>query len=340
MHELPKDLTKSLRSWRGSIYGNSDRPRLSDLEKGTEDYGDKEVEEPLSPAESAVIRHPSVSSRSLRHDARQGRQQQHQYEHRPISRGQQHGSAHDHDGGRQSRPQNAVAKRQGTLPPQTPASNKVSVFNHAPKVADPDPAADRLDDNTTPLSKEHFYELIGMKPPQHDGQLPKELAIKHGLYSKIRSHYSYIQYKYRVYDIMTYAFLSLQLLLSAVFIVLGSLAQVDSHIAIAVLGAVSTIIAGSLALMKGQGLPNRLRQIRDDLSNVIFEAEELYWDVAADRPIHFGDIKRLRGDYMRVLAEARQNHPDTFTSTANKIAQGIEIHPNATQAAAARAKMS
>lgn len=54
MHELPKELSNSLRSWRGSVYGNSVR---QDVENGPEDYyyGEKPEGEVLSPAESAVI---------------------------------------------------------------------------------------------------------------------------------------------------------------------------------------------------------------------------------------------------------------------------------------------
>lgn len=232
---------------------------------------------------------------------------------------QRHGAIDQQDFQLQSQP-----KRQVTLPSQTtaPASAKQSIFRHAPKVADLDPAASRLDDDETPLEKNNFYELVGMRKPLDDMQPPKELAIRHGLYWKIRRHMRYIQTKYRVFDVATYVFLALQLLLSAVFIVLGSVTG-DYHVAIAVLGAVSTVIAGLLALMKGQGLPNRLRQVRDDLQLVLFEAEELYWDVAADRPVMYKDIKKLREDFLRVQQEARRNHPDSWTGKAKDIAAGV-----------------
>lgn len=187
----------------------------------------------------------------------------------------------------------------------------------------------------TPLTTEHFYELMGMNAPHSHGQAPKELAKQHGLYGKIRRRLRYVQTKYRVFDVATYVFMALQLLLSAVFIVLGSLSSVDSHVAIAILGAISTVIAGALALMKGQGLPNRLRQVRDDLSNVLFMAEELYWDVAADRPVLFADIVKVREAYLRVLQEARKNHPDTWQGSsdiekgAQSVSKSVKVMPNA-----------
>lgn len=55
-------------------------------------------------------------------------------------------------------------------------------------------------------------------------------------------------------------------------------------------------MAGTLALMKGQGLPNRLRMTRAGLRKVIFEAEELYWDVTAGRSVRFVDIRKIRED--------------------------------------------
>lgn len=58
MHELPEGLSHSLRSFRGSIYGNNARHSRSDrdLEKGPEDYGEKAQDGGLaSPAESSMI---------------------------------------------------------------------------------------------------------------------------------------------------------------------------------------------------------------------------------------------------------------------------------------------
>lgn len=216
-----------------------------------------------------------------------------------------------------------TVKRQATFgPPQTPISTKRSLFN-GPKIADPDPAADRLDDDTEPLTNQEFYELMGMRPPPGPLQLPKKLGLRGGLYETIHSRFEYVQFKYRLYDVLTYVFLALQILLSAIFIILGSLPQVDSHVAIAVLGAISTIIGGLLALMKGQGLPNRLRQVRDDLRNVLFEAEELYWDMAADRAIFYKDVRKLREDYLRVMEEARRNHPDTWNRTTLELSRPV-----------------
>ena len=188
---------------------------------------------------------------------------------------------------------------------------------------DPDPAADRLDDDPNPLTTDEFYELIGMRRPDVPNQNPKDLATRNGLYGKIQAQLHYIQLQYRIYDILVYVLLILQLFLSAMFIILGSLQKVDTHLTIAILGAVSTVIAGALALMKGNGLPNRLRQYRDALRTVTFEAEELYWDVGADKSVYYKDIKKIREDYLRVLEMVRKNHPDTWNQTSDTMMKAV-----------------
>ena len=54
MHELPKDLSNSLRSWRGSIYG-SVRKSPSDLEKGAGDIDDKAFDQALGATQSSLV---------------------------------------------------------------------------------------------------------------------------------------------------------------------------------------------------------------------------------------------------------------------------------------------
>lgn len=216
-------------------------------------------------------------------------------------------------------------------PPETPAFKKRPLLT-APKIADPDPASDRLDDDPTPLTDGDFYKLMGMRPPNSKSENPKKLSMRNGLYARILSKYDYINRNYRIFDVLTYALLVLQLLLGAVFIVLGSVTGMcTTNISIAILGALSTVAAGALALMKGQGLPNRLHQMRDDLHNVKFEAEELYWDVAAGREVLYRDIRKLREDYLRVMEDGRRNHPDTWTAAAQQVGAGVQ--------AAGKAKM-
>lgn len=119
--------------------------------------------------------------------------------------------------------------------------------------------------------------------------------------------------------------MTLQLLISAVFIILGSLRRVEAHTAIAVLGAISTVTGDDLALMNGHGLPNGLREARDQMQYVVFEAEELFWDFRAGKHILYEDIKKLREDYLRVMEQLRMNHPDSYSKAASNIISGSSV---------------
>lgn len=207
--------------------------------------------------------------------------------------------------------------------PSSPEHEKpIPNVNGAHPLQDLDPAAERLARDLTPLSNEDFYSLIGIRIPTSPTDGIEQLVQPNGLYSKIYRQMRYNNRKFKVFDIAAYALLFVQIVISAIFIILGSLHHVDTHLTIAILGAVATLISGALALMKGQGLPNRLRQTRDSLRDVMFEAEELYWDVKSGRPVLYKDIKKIREGYLRVLVQARQNHPDVWNKQTDGIAQG------------------
>ncbi|OQN98230.1 hypothetical protein B0A48_15506 [Cryoendolithus antarcticus] len=201
---------------------------------------------------------------------------------------------------------------------QSPSPSPDHDHDHDPSPSTEPPSAADLER----LNSHDFHILIGLRPQDPDFTWPSTVPA-HSLYHSINHAYSYVNWKYRIFDIATYVLLALQVLLAAIFIVLGSLTSLDSHVAIAVLGAISTVIGGVLALMKGQGLPNRLRMMRDNLRDVKFEAEEMYWDFQAGRRVCYGDVRKLRDNFVRVMDEARRNHPDTWNSDAIDIAQGI-----------------
>lgn len=212
------------------------------------------------------------------------------------------------------------ARKGKYLTPDTPGKRSIL---HGAHVKDLDPAADRLAEDPRPLTKEDFYELMGLNPPSPGKENITQLVKPGGLYGRMLKGTRWTHRKYRAFAIAVYIFLVLQLVISAVFIILGSLRNVDTHITIAVLGAVSTVIAGGLALMQGQGLPNRLRQTRDALRDVLFAADELFWDMKTGREILYKDIKKIREDYLRVLQEQRDNNPDMWQAGAKRMEEGV-----------------
>lgn len=197
--------------------------------------------------------------------------------------------------------------------------------NDLANVRGPDSTLSTEDDlhrNVDYLQPDDFYELIGMKKPNPHGKTPSNLEAAHGFYSLMCQKKHKVQKKYRFYDILIIFLLVLQLILSGVFVILGAL-NLDHHIAIAVLGAISSVVAGVLALMRGQGLPSRLRTERDALGTIILRADEMYWDVGAGREVTYNDVKKLRDWYSAVLEAAGKNRPDMWNPTTIAAGQGV-----------------
>lgn len=169
------------------------------------------------------------------------------------------------------------------------------------------------------LSDDHFYALIGIQAPLKDSNDPPLKARTNGLYSMIVKKERWTNVQYHLFAIGVYVLLGAQLLLSAVFVILGSLSNVDSHIAIAVLGAVGTVIAGTLAFMKGQGQPVRLRRTRNSLRDVRLQAERLFLEFEGGVPATQQDIDNLWKSYIAVVKTEEMNHPDTPIALANTV---------------------
>lgn len=222
-----------------------------------------------------------------------------------------------------------VAKRPLAQQPKSlPSSTDTSAApSSKPKandgtVKDLDPAAERIANDTTPLQPADFYELMGMQAPDAHGKSPRKVYTEHGFYSSVRQRERRVSQSYWAYDLIVNALLLMQIILSAVFIVLGSVNSIH-RITITVLGALSTLIVSILAMLKGQGLPNRLRMERNSFRMVLFQADELYWDVGASKPVTYGDIKKVREAYLRAVQDAAKNHPDSWNVTAASVGQGL-----------------
>jgi hypothetical protein len=191
-----------------------------------------------------------------------------------------------------------------------------SRHNLIPIAPQPEPNNNDPDAESELLSQQDVYTLLGMAPPTANNTTPRHLESPHGFYSQLLKSERRAAHQYRLYDVAIIFLMIVQLCISAVFVVLGSLPNLDRHhVAVASLGAIGTVVAGMLALMRGQGLPNRLRMERDALRKVVYETEELYWDTRAGREVDFADVERLRDAFAAVVDDARKNHPDVWTSS-------------------------
>ena len=79
-----------------------------------------------------------------------------------------------------------------------------------------------------------------------------------GTYAEVLRHVNMRNWQHRLLGSLLYMLYFMQILIGAALTALGPGAT-DRSVAITILGACNTVIAGVLALIKGQGLPERLR---------------------------------------------------------------------------------
>ena len=111
------------------------------------------------------------------------------------------------------------------------------------------------------------------------------------------------------------SFLS-QIVVAATLTALG--AADASHIAITVLGSVNTVIAGIQTYLKGQGLPNRLRQYEFGLRKLREYIEDRERDFSqADCTLNVDhEIADIAAMYKAVRQTAEDNTPDNYLPMA------------------------
>jgi hypothetical protein len=100
------------------------------------------------------------------------------------------------------------------------------------------------------------------------------------------------------------------------------LASLDHHkTVLTVLGALNTVLAGLMAYLKGQGLPNRLLRSRDQFGKVLEYAEykERQFSRQVDMPPNLRDsmnpykeADNVRDLYMAAKKDQQENYPDTY----------------------------
>lgn len=102
-----------------------------------------------------------------------------------------------------------------------------------------------------------------------------------------------------------------------------------------VLGALNTVLAGLMAYLKGQGLPNRLLRSREQFSKVMEYAEYkerqfshyasmLPGEKASMDP--WGEADRVRDLFVAAKKDQQENYPDTYLNNNERSAmQGINM---------------
>jgi len=136
-----------------------------------------------------------------------------------------------------------------------------------------------------------------------------------GLYAEIIAIQRSRGRQYYCFEVFYYLALITQILIGAVLAALGSLANAHPTV-ITILGVLNTAIAGIVALLKGQGLPDRLRKDAYEMKKVQDFIEETDIRLAIEDDIHPGELKdiieKVFDLYNTARDTAEMNHPSNY----------------------------
>ncbi|KAF4635537.1 hypothetical protein G7Y89_g2559 [Cudoniella acicularis] len=123
---------------------------------------------------------------------------------------------------------------------------------------------------------DRFRSAIGIDSPLYSANGDLESARKgaRGLYKEIIDIQRWASRQYQFVEILYYVALGAQVIIGASLAALGPISKLHST-SITVLGVVNASTAGVLALLKGQGLPDRLRKDEFEMRKVQDYIEEV-----------------------------------------------------------------
>lgn len=175
-----------------------------------------------------------------------------------------------------------------------------------------------------------FHDALGIPPPKpskkplKEGQEKSDLtAANKGVYPTVLSCERRARIVYYFSDFVITVSMFLQIVVGAAVTAFG--AGSASHIIITVFGAANTALASLLAVLKSQGLPNRLRQdwnewreLREYIEKVEREIDmNISGKVPGKRdPVEpWVEIKKIEDKYAKIRTTIESNRPDTYIRT-------------------------
>ncbi|KAJ9603178.1 hypothetical protein H2200_012473 [Cladophialophora chaetospira] len=161
----------------------------------------------------------------------------------------------------------------------------------------------------------HFLSLLPLVP------LPKPTDSEpdHQFRTRIEKAYQTQRRYYWFITTVSHSMLWLQIGIGATLTALGQTNNNTARVAITVLGAVNTVIAGFLTFLKSRNQPNRALQFRNGLRGVV---EDL-WQVDSETGRDDFDVDKkveyLWAKYKEVVQESEANYPDLWVSLSKMI---------------------
>jgi hypothetical protein len=198
---------------------------------------------------------------------------------------------------------------------------------HSPLLSSSKTGLPPFDESDSNLTK--FRKAIGINIEAHGYDLEAARKSAKGLYKEIISIQQWRSRQYRFVEILWYLALAAQIVIGATLTALGPKSNVHSK-AITILGVVNTSIAGILAVLKGQGLPDRLRKDEFEMRKVqdyieesetrLVYAEEDFTDAELDAL-----LQTVFAKYNAARDTAEMNRPDRY---AHQGEADVERRPN------------
>ncbi|EXJ54307.1 hypothetical protein A1O7_09645 [Cladophialophora yegresii CBS 114405] len=149
--------------------------------------------------------------------------------------------------------------------------------------------------------------------------LPPDTTITtaHTLSAHLEKAYRVQTRYYYLVASASHGMLWLQIGIGATVTAIGSTNSNAARIAITVLGAINTVLAGMLTFLKSRNQPNRALQFRNGLRDVYedlwqVDAETCRSDFDVDKKVDY-----LWGKYKEVVADSEANYPDLWVSLSN-----------------------
>jgi hypothetical protein len=174
-----------------------------------------------------------------------------------------------------------------------------------------------FDENDHNLTK--FRKAVGINIDVDGTGADLEAARKgaRGLYKQIIATQTWRSRQYRLVEVLFYLALGTQIAIGATLTALGPISKLHSK-AITILGVVNTTMAGVLALLKGQGLPDRLRKDEFEMRKVqdFIEETETRLVVGGEGTLDTEELDELLqqvfAKYNAARDTAEMNRPDSY----------------------------
>ncbi|KAB8067434.1 hypothetical protein BDV29DRAFT_196448 [Aspergillus leporis] len=137
------------------------------------------------------------------------------------------------------------------------------------------------------------------------------------MYPKVLKEEKSALHQLYMFEALVYSCLIAQLAIASALVILSAIGG-DHHVVVAILGAVTALIAGILSLVKGQGQPVRLLNYADSLRQVRDDIEFFECGLKAEiMSVTYGQVLSLWERYNTTRDNQMRNRPDVWTSQGN-----------------------